>query len=248
MKLVLVIPLILLAQLSIAQADSTKYYGDDTIIPQEEFPHYIGVNFTPLMTSIIGGNNKDIKLAATYKYNLGEKNLRTSVNFITQSSPQPFDYYKVNNTTDTSYDARFFSSDYRTFDIRFGFEELKGYRSSRLHIGADLILGYGEYSRDYYSRNYQLDSSKNYTLNNDIPVFDEGFAKGGYVDIGLDISFGFDWFMSEHVLFTFQLTPQFNYFILTDSNVNDPLDNLPAPINFPEFKIGLFDVFLIYKL
>jgi hypothetical protein len=247
MRLIAFTLLLLLAQLTVAQADTTSYYGEDTIIPQEEFPHYIGINITPLVSSIIGGNNKDIKLSATYKYNLGEKNLRTSLNYVTQSNPVPFDYYQVSNTSDTSYDARFFGSNYRTFDIRFGFEELKGYRFSRLHIGADLILGYGEYNQSYYSRNYQLDSSGTYELNSDIPVFDEGFTNGSYFDVGIDVSFGFDWFMSEHFLFTFQLTPQFNYFILTDSKIEDSNNRLTSPANFPEFKIGLFDVYMTYK-
>jgi hypothetical protein len=230
----------------LAQVDSTKYY-EDTVIPQEEFPHYVGLNITPLVTSIVGGDSKDIKISAMYKYNLGEKNLRTSVNYLTLSNELPFDYYRVENTTDTSYDARFFSSRYKTYDIRFGFEELKGYRFSRLHIGADLILGYGEYKQSYFSRTYHVDSSGTYSLNSDIPVFGEGSVTGNYFDIGLDISFGFDWFMSEHFLFTFQLTPQFNYFILMDSEINDPLDQFADPTNFPEFKIGLFDVYLTYK-
>jgi hypothetical protein len=229
-----------------AEVDSTKYY-EDTVIPQEEFPHYIGINITPLVTSIVGNSSKDVKLSAMYKYNLGEKNLRTSINYLTLANELPFDYYRVNNTTDTSYDARFFANKYKTFDVRFGFEELKGYRFSRLHIGADIIFGYGEYEQEYFSRNYQMDSSQFYSLNSDIPVFDEGFTRSTYFDIGLDISFGFDWFLSEHFLFTFQLTPQFNYFILTNSEVNDPLDQLADPKNFPEFKIGLFDAYLTYK-
>lgn len=247
MKLTTFILLFFIVQFSIAQTDSTAYYTEDTIIPQEEFPHYLGINISPLITSVVGGSSKDMKLSATYKYNLGEKNLRTSVNYITQANPLPFDYYKVTNTNDTSYDARFYASEYRTFDIRLGFEELKGYRFSRLHIGADLIFGYGEYNKSYYSRSYQVDSSGTYHLNEDIPVFNEGYSRGSYFDIGLDISFGFDWFMSEQFLFTFQLTPQFNYFILTNSDEDDSINQLAKPTNFPEFKVGLFDVYLTYK-
>ena len=246
MKFLAFIPLLLISNLIFGQSDSTQYY-DDTIIPQEEYPHYVGVNITPLITSIVGNDSKDIKLSAFYKYNLGEKNLRTSFNYLTLSNEVPFDYYKVENTTDTSYNARFFSNRYKSFDVRFGFEELRGYRFSRLHIGADLILGYAEYNHKYYSRNYQIDSSGTYSLNSDIPVFGEGSTTGNYFDIGLDISFGFDWFMSEQFLFTFQLTPQFNYLILIDSQINDPLNQLSEPANFPEFKIGLFDVYLTYK-
>ena len=232
---------------SFAQIDSTAYYTNDTIIPQEEFPHYLGLNITPLVTSIVGNDSKDIKLSAIYKYNLGEKNLRVSINNVTQSNILPFNYFKIVNSTDTSYDARFFNNSYKTFDIRFGFEELKGYRFSRLHVGADVIIGYGEYNQSYFSRNYLKDSSNTYRLNGDIPTFDIGRTEGKYLDLGLDVSFGFDWFMSDHFLFTFQLTPQFNYFILTSSILEDPLEELPEPKNFPEFKIGLFDVYLVYK-
>ena len=247
MRLILIIYLLGCCLYFEAQADTTAYYSDDTIIPQEEFPHYLGINATPMITSIVGNDDKDIKISAIYKYNKGDKNFRTSVNYITQSHYLPYDSYNVASSTDTSYNARFFSSNYKTFDVRLGIEELRGYRFSRLHIGADLILGYGEYNSSHFSKTFQLDSAGNYYLDSNIEAFDKGNTHGQYFDIGIDISFGFDWFMSDHFLFTFQLTPQLNYFILNNGYKNDPVDVLESPKNFPEFKIGFFDVYLVYK-
>lgn len=230
-----------------AQTDSLSYIQEDSIIPVEEFPNYFGINVTPMITTIVGNNNKDIKLAAVYKRNFGDKNLRVSLNYITVSNPLPYDSYKIASTTDSSYDARYFSNQYKTFDARFGFEELRGNRFSRLHVGADLIIGYGKYNHQYYSKTHYLDSASNFTIDKTLPAFDEGSSQGEYIDLGVDISFGFDWFMSDQFLFTFQITPQFNYFILNSKSINDPLSQLPAPNNFADFKIGFFDVFLIHK-
>jgi hypothetical protein len=239
--------LIIVSLNTFSQTDSTDYFGEDSIIPVEEFPNYVGFNISPLVGSIISQNDRNVKLTASYKRNFGDKNLRTSFNYITKSHYLPFDNYKIVNTTDSSYDVRFFTTNHRTFDIRLGFEELRGYRFSRLHVGADLIVGYGEYDFGYFSRNYQVDSSGTYRYNSDLDVFDAGLNEGKYLDLGLDISFGFDWFMSDQFLFTFQLTPQLNYYILTNSKINDPLDQLEKPKNIPEFNIGFFDVYLYYK-
>ena len=43
-------------------------------------------------------------------------------------------------TTDTSIFYRYFNSDYEYYDFRLGFEELRSYSTSRVHIGVDLIL------------------------------------------------------------------------------------------------------------
>lgn len=228
------------------QKDSVNYAIDDSLY-FEDRPNYIGFNLSPLVSGIVGDYNKDVKFSLIYKHNLGFKNLRFSANHIRTVHPYPYNSYQVISTTDSSYDARFNTHNYRSFDARFGIEELRGYRHARLHIGADLILGYASYREEYYDKTIALDSSGVYRIQDqdfDIPT---GYKSGNYFNFGVDVSFGFDWFISNDFLFTFQITPQFNYNIKLDEILADDNNVLVNPKNFADFKLNYFDVLLVYK-
>jgi hypothetical protein len=57
-------------------------------------------------------------------------------------------------------------------------------------------------------------------------------------------------FLSESILLTFQLTPQFNYFIVNKNSIEiiDPIGEYKNHgRNYTDFKIGYFDLLLTYK-
>ncbi|CAG5078058.1 hypothetical protein [Parvicella tangerina] len=229
-----------------SQLDSTDYAVDDSIY-FEDRPNYIGFNISPLVAGIISDYNKDVKFTLVYKRNIGVKNLRFSMNHHRTVNRFPYDSYDIISTTDTSYDARFYSIDYQSYDLRFGLEELKGYRHARLHIGADIILGYASYGEDYFTETLQQDSGGNYRVPEGSITGPTGHSMGDYLNLGVDVSFGFDWFLSDEFLFTFQMTPQFNYNILLSGTKEDDQNVLGDPDNFADFKLTYFDVMLIYK-
>lgn len=248
-KRLLVILLLVSASYSFAQIDSTDYAIDDSIVVEDR-PNYIGFNISPLVSGIVGDYNKDVKFSLMYKRNIGYKNLRFSFNHHRTVNTYPYDSYEVTSTTDTSYNARFYANDYKSIDLRIGIEELKGYRHARLHIGADVIIGYASYREEYWTNTFVLDSSATYRIWEDSTStvsLPSGSANGSYLNLGVDVSFGFDWFISDEFLFTFQMTPQFNYNVKLDATKEDDNNVLGEPSNFVDFKLTYFDVILIYK-
>lgn len=247
MKKLLVIAFMFMIATSYGQMDTTDYVIEDSLY-FEENPNYIGVNISPLITSIVGDFDKDVKFSLVYKRNIGIKNLRFSINHHKTVNQLPYQSYEVIRSTDTSYDARYFFNDYKSYDLRVGIEELKGYRHARLHIGADIIIGYATYKETYFERTLLQDSSGRYH-NSDLsgPNLQSGHSSGEYINLGVDVSFGFDWFLSEDFLFTFQMTPQFNYNLLTTGNKEDKQDVLGSPKGFADFKLTYFDAILVYK-
>lgn len=237
---------LLLSTWATAQSDSTQYAIDDSLY-FEDRPNYIGFNLSPLVSGIVGGYNKDVKFSVIYKRNFGFKNLRFSLNHHRTVNRYPYNSYDVISTTDTSYDARFFAHNYQSYDLRIGIEELRGYRHARLHIGADIIIGYADNEEEYFTETMVQDSSGNYKIPSAHVPGPSGSKHGNYLNIGVDVSFGFDWFLSDDFLFTFQMTPQFNYNILMEGTTQDDLNVLTAPKNFADFKLTYFDVILIYK-
>lgn len=213
----------------------------------ENRPNYLGVNLTPFFTSIMGRQNNDVKMSFIYKRNLGDKNLRFSANYSTISNKSRFNYYSVIGTSDTSYTARFFTDHYKNFDVRFGFEELKGYQYSRLHIGADILLGGGRYEYKYFVNKFDLDSTQVFTLNQNESTQQTGKITGDYINLGVAVSFGFDWFISDDFLFTFQLTPQFTYHLLNSTKLEDTHGIYSKLNSFTDFKLGYFDVMMFYR-
>ena len=237
---------LLMAQFTFGQKDTTEFEEVVDSVYFEEKPNYVGVNITPFFTSIMGRQNNDIKAFLVYKRNRGDKNLRVSVNYSSISNKSRYNYYNVIASTDTSYTARFYTDNYKNFDVRFGFEEMKGYQYSRLHIGADVLLGAGNYEYNYYVNRFQLDSSNLYNLNPET-VLEEGKISGTYFNMGITVSFGFDWFISEDFLFTFQLTPQFTYHLLSNYKLEDNYGIYSSLNNFTDFKLGYFDVMMLYR-
>ena len=68
-----------------------------------------------------------------------------------------------------------------------------------------------------------------------------------YLVTGLDVSFGIDWMLNDAFMFTFQITPQFNYYIFRSEQVIDPFQEYIQFGNYADFKLGYFDLNLIYK-
>ena len=76
--------------------DTTKSFRVDSLnsIDYETFPNYIGVNVNPLFSGIINSrNNYNIKISAIYKRNFGYKNLRLSLNYLTEGNSPKFNFY-----------------------------------------------------------------------------------------------------------------------------------------------------------
>ena len=69
-----------------------------------------------------------------------------------------------------------------------------------------------------------------------------------YLVTGLDVSFGLDWIMNDAFMLTVQITPQFNYFIfLNQSQLEDPSGEYIPFGDYADFKLGYFDLNLIYR-
>ncbi len=238
---------IFLTIVSIGQ--ETIDFEDDTIIPIESQRNYFGTNISPLMTGIISErNNYDVKVNVLYKRNYGEKNLRFSLNHLTEGNDLQYDYYMPTSSNDTSISRRYFNSSYYHYDFRFGFEELRGFSGSRVHVGIDGIIGLGNQQLGYFNRLFVKDSVGNYLVSADI-LDNEGERNSNYLITGLDVSFGIDWVLNEAFIFTMQITPQFNYYIFRNSKspTVDPFNEYSSPINYADFKLGYFDVNLIYR-
>ena len=229
-----------------SNVDSLKY------IEYESQRNYLGLNITPIMSGVISNrNNHNLKLSAIYKRNYGYKNLRLSLNYLTEGSSPSYDFYIPVSTTDSSIYYRYFNSNYSYTDFRFGFEELRGYSGTRVHVGIDAIIGYGNQSSNYFHRLFSKDSSDNYRLQdtpNDPLVKTIGNRVTNYLVTGLDVSFGLDWIMNDAFMLTVQITPQFNYFIfLNESQLQDPSGEYIPFGDYADFKLGYFDLNLIYK-
>jgi hypothetical protein len=229
------------------QIDSTAIDEQDTVY-FENRPNYLGVNLTPFFSSMLGSENNDIKAFIVYKRNRGDKNIRISGNYTTISNRSRYNYFNVINTNDSSYSARFFTGNYKNYDLRLGFEEIKGYQYSRLHIGADLIAGFGTYNYNYFENDFNKDSSGVYRLKEFDPDTQlKGRIVGDYINLGVSVTFGFDWFVSEDFLFTFQLAPQFTYHLLRGYTNHDQHGVYTALNSFTDFKMGYFDVLMLYR-
>ena len=95
------------------------------------------------------------------------------------------------------------------------------------------------------------DSVGNYvpTINNLINNMNGNFYSSHF-NTEIDLSFGMDLFLSESILLTLQLTPQFNYWIVNQNSIyindlNGEFENYGN--NYADFKLGYFDLLLIYK-
>lgn len=252
--LFLIFPAVLLSQDPFL--DTTKSLISDSLksIEYESSPNYIGLNITPLMSGIINSrDNYNVKLSAMYKRNFGYKNLRLSVNYLTEGNSPEFNFYYPVSSTNTSITNRYFNSNYSYTDFRFGFEELRGYSGTRVHVGMDAIIGYGSNKSNYFDRLLITDNNGNYvsagdSLNDLLINDDKGNRINNYLVTGLDVSFGLDWMINDSFIFTVQITPQFNYFILLNEKENiDPKEQYIESTNYVDFRLGYLDLNLVYK-
>jgi len=224
--------------------------NNDTI-PYEEFRNYLGSNISPLLMGVVSGkDNFNVKVNLSYKRNFRDKNLRLSLNYLTEGNVLLYDYFVPVSTTDTSLVNRYFDNSFNYYDFRFGLEELRGYNGARVHVGVDAILGYGSNNSSYFDRKFNfLDSSGNYmldTVSNNLALF-EGTHDKNYLVTGIDVSFGVDWMLNENFMFTFQVTPQFNYYIFLNEKIVDAQNEYLPASNYADFRLGYFDLILYYR-
>jgi len=225
----------------------------------EQYRNYFGSNITPLLSGVVSGkDNFNVKVNLSYKRNFGEKNLRFSMNYLTEGNVFPYDYYSIKSTTDTTLHNRYFDNSYEHYDFRFGFEELRGYGGARVHVGVDAIIGFGNNSSIYFDRTYLKDTTGAYILTNDVssnnfqysinggPVYN-GYHFIDYLITGIDVSFGFDWLLNDRFMFTFQVVPQFNYYIFLNEKFGDQHMEYQSATNYADFKLGYFDLMLYYR-
>ena len=225
----------------------------------EQYRNYFGSNITPLLSGVVSGkDNFNVKVNLSYKRNFGEKNLRFSMNYLTEGNVFPYDYYSIQSTTDTTLHNRYFDNSYEHYDFRFGFEELLGYGGARVHVGVDAIIGFGNNSSIYFDRTYLKDTTGAYILTNDVssnnfqysinggPVYN-GYHFIDYLITGIDVSFGFDWLLNDRFMFTFQVVPQFNYYIFLNEKFGDQHMEYQSATNYADFKLGYFDLMLYYR-
>lgn len=225
----------------------------DTVITEEGDTAYylskrnsLGANISPMLTTAFGGSNKPSKVTFAYKRNFGDKNLRVNFNYLNLANRTPYYTFNTIGSTDSSVTNRYYGTNYKHYDIRIGFEELKGANFSQFHIGADLILGYAQFMSDYTDLTLDKDSADVYRLIDETPLY-EGSHMSEYFMTGLDVSFGFDWFLSEEFIITLQLTPQFNFFLANKEELIDQKDQYLPIENFADFSLGYFDIMLFYR-
>jgi len=245
-KCITAVGIYLFAGMAVNAQDSLFVEEPDSIF-FEERRNYLGVNVSPLFASAFGKENNNTKISLIYKRNKGFKNIRFSANYLTLANRTSFYSFRTIGSTDTSITNRYYESDYRTGDIRIGFEEIKGGGAARFHIGADVILGYGQFYSEYRHNELLLDSVGVYRIQEDVEPYYVGSHSSDYFITGLDVSFGFDWFLDEVFLITLQLTPQFNYYVAISEKLADQFSQYRPIQNFVDFDLGYVDIMLIYK-
>jgi len=245
-KYTILLLVLVTAKFAIGQEDSAMVENPDSIF-FEDRRNYVGVNVFPLFTSAFGSENKNTKINLTYKRNKGDKNLRVSLNYQTLANKTPYYSFKTIGSSDSSLTNRYFESNYKSYDVRFGFEELKGAGLSRFHIGADLILGYATFESEYRDAEIVVDSLGSYKLTDEVVPSYIGSHTSDFFVTGVDVSFGFDWFLDDVFLVTLQLTPQFNFYIANEERLIDQKNQYTPIQNFVDFNLGYVDIMLFYK-
>ncbi len=225
----------------------------------EFYRNYLGSNISPLLSGVVSGrDNFNVKVNLNYKRNYGDKNLRLSMNYLTEGNVFPYDYFATQSTTDTSMINRFFNNSYDHYDFRIGFEELRGYSGARVHVGVDAIIGFGNNTSTYFDKLYVLDSAGSFIIDNNERINTYQYSINGgpiyngahfmdFLITGVDVSFGFDWVLNDRFMFTFQVVPQFNYYIFLKESFQDPYGEYHSAVNYADFKLGYFDLMLFYR-
>jgi len=208
--------------------------------------NYLGANISPLFTNAFGGANRNVKANVIYKRNFGDKNLRASFNYINIANKTPYLTFRTIESTDSTITNRYYDNWYKQYDVRIGFEEIKGNNWSRFHIGGDVILGYMQSYDNYSDYILQKDTSGIYRILNDEPEF-TAYHDSYFFTAGVDVSFGFDWFLSEELAITFQITPQFNFYFLNKETLADQNQEYSSSLNYADFNLNYFDIMLFLK-
>lgn len=225
------------------QADSSEY-SDSVYFENKR--NYVGANISPLFTNAFGAQNKNVKYNFIYKRNYGDKNLRVSANYINIANQTKYLNYRTVSSTSTTIKNRYYNNWYKQYDIRFGFEEIKGSSWSRFHVGADMIFGYMQSYKEYNDYTLTKDTTGYYHTTGNTPDF-TAYHDSYYLTAGLDVSFGFDWFLSEEIAITFQITPQFNYYFINKETLADPNKEYTPSSDFANFTLNYFDIMLFIK-
>ena len=228
---------------------------DTSLIQYESERNYFGINLSPLMAGFFNENiYSNIKSNLIYKRNFGNFNLRTSVNYLNDLNTKDYNFRVPVSSSDSSISFRNFYSDYNQYDIRFGFEKIRNLSSVRFHFGMDAIIGFSKQKYNYSDESFFKDSLGNYSLNtnfsNSSLVEFNGEISSNYTVAGMDISFGMDLFLSQSLLLTLQITPQFSYFIFNSYDLpnSDPMKEYNNyDKSYSDFKLGYFDLMMIYK-
>lgn len=242
-----IILMIYLFSIGVVSAQDSLFVEESDSIFFEERRNYLGVNVSPLFASAFGKENKNSKISLIYKRNKGFKNLRISANYLTLANRTSYYSFRTIGSSDSSITNRYYESDYKTGDIRIGFEEIKGGGAARFHIGADVILGYGQFYSEYRHNELIIDSTGVYKFQDDVEPSYTGSHSSDYFITGLDVSFGFDWFLDDVFMVTLQLTPQFNYYLAISEKLSDQFTQYRPIQNFVDFDLGYVDIMLIYK-
>jgi len=108
-------------------------------------------------------------------------------------------------------------------------------------------LWYGQFFSEYRQNELMIDSIGVYQLDNDVDPLYTGRHSSDYFIAGIDVSFGFDWFLDEVFMVTLQLTPQFNYYLAISEKLADQYEQYNPIQNFIDFDLGHLDVMLVYK-
>lgn len=225
------------------QSDSSEL-GDSVYFENKR--NYFGSNISPLFTNAFGAQNRNVKYNFIYKRNYGDKNLRASINYINIANKTKYLNYRTISSTSSTIKNRYYNSWYKQYDLRLGFEEIKGSSWSRFHVGADLILGYMQRYQEYNDFTLTKDTTGYYHTASDTPDF-TAYHDSYYLTAGLDVSFGFDWFLSEEIAITFQITPQFNYYFINKETLADPDKEYSPSTDFANFTLNYFDIMLFIK-
>ena len=185
---------------SFGQADSVAFVDSNYV---EERPNYFGANIAPIFTNAFGNTNANIKASFMYKRNFGLRNLRASFNYLTQANQSEYSSYVSIASTDSTITNRYYNSISEGWDVRFGFEELRGYESSRFHIGADVLFGKTKFTSIYDEIMLYQDSTGYFLAKKDeLPLY-QGSHNSNFYTAGIDLSFGFDWMVAPEFVFTF---------------------------------------------
>lgn len=228
---------------------------DSTLIQYESERNYFGVNLSPLMAGFLNENiYSNIKSNLIYKRNFGDLNLRASLNYLNDLNNKDYNFRVPVSSSDSSISFRNFYSDYKNYDVRVGFEKIRSLSSFRFHFGVDAIIGYSNQKYNYSDEYFFKDSLGNYLpntnfLNSSLFVVN-GEISSNYIIAGMDVSFGMDLFLSQSLLLTFQITPQFNYFIFNSYDLpnSDPMKEYNNfDLSYSDFKLGYFDLMMVFK-